>query len=48
MMQSSDRNTPIAAWLHELLHAPVQPYGDYFDRLRDSIASSAPVAGECR
>jgi hypothetical protein len=33
-------------WISQVLH-PIEPYGDYFDRLESSIASSAPVCVTC-
>ena len=35
-------------WLRDLMRGPLATDGDYFDRLRGSIASSAPVRYPCR
>jgi hypothetical protein len=35
-------------WFRDLMRGPVAPYGDYFDRLRESVESSAPVYHPCQ
>ena len=37
----------LTAWFQELLHGPQQSAGDYFDRLRINVESSAPVCTAC-
>lgn len=46
------RKTPnsrpaLAGWLQELLRGPVAPTGDYFLRLHDNVAASAPECSPC-
>jgi hypothetical protein len=38
---------PIFDWVRGLVRGALQPDGDYFDNLRDSIESSAPVCTAC-
>jgi hypothetical protein len=40
----ANRRPALFLWFHELMRGPVTAYGDYFDRLRGSIESSAPIA----
>jgi len=44
--QKAPRRT-FLAWLRELSRGPVVPNRGYFDRLRSSIESSAPVYRRC-
>ena len=37
----------LKAWVEELFHGPQQSAGDYFERLRINIESSAPVCTSC-
>jgi hypothetical protein len=41
------RESAIASWLRELTRAPLARNGEYFERLRSSIESSAPVCIQC-
>jgi len=34
----------IVAWFRELLQRPVEPMGDYYERLQFTVAASAPVS----
>jgi hypothetical protein len=45
--QARTGQNALQAWLKELLHGPEQSAGDYFERLRLNIESSAPVRGNC-
>jgi hypothetical protein len=37
----------LSRWFTDLLSGPIASNGDYFDRLRDSVESSAPVSRTC-
>jgi hypothetical protein len=41
------RNEALTSWFQDLLHGPVVSNGDYFDRLRERVESSAPVGHPC-
>jgi hypothetical protein len=46
-LDNQDSRTPaILRWMFGFLH-PVEPFGDYFDLLERSVASSAPVCTAC-
>ena len=41
------RNEALTSWFQDLLHGAVVSNGDYFDRLRERVESSAPVGQPC-
>jgi|GEM_PF-3075594 len=43
MLDRNERPT-LETWLRGLFRAPLEPYGDYFERLATRVESSAPVA----
>ena len=45
--QTKTAPSALSAWFQELLHGPEQSAGDYFERLRINIESSAPVCTAC-
>jgi hypothetical protein len=48
-VQTTDikRDSAVASWLRELTKSPLMRDGDYFERLRGSVESSAPVCTQC-
>jgi hypothetical protein len=40
---STSQDTALVAWFRDLMKGPLASNGDYFDRLRASVESSAPT-----